>query len=201
MVRPTLSALLFLAALASPGSARADEPEEPKPRANAFLIYPVALPIGRLSVAYQRSIAGGHTLALGVFGEATGFLIPTGGNAMAGAGGEISYLYYLRGGLSGFFLGPSIGVGRFYYADTITPKQIWYGDLSISKDSGFFTSLEAGFDVGYLYMFKNGGLLGGGLGAQYNIANKTREEMSGIAYLIAGTGVRPRVLLIVGAAL
>ncbi len=174
---------------------------EPPPRKNAFLVYPIALWLGRISLAYQRSLVGRHVLAIGAFAQASGFLIPTDAQAMAGAGGEIGYLFYSRAGMSGFFFGPSVGLGRYYYASSLKLKDVLAGDFSITKNSGFFSSFAFSFDAGYQHIFKNGGLLGFGLGAQYNFATKTEQEMSPIAFLFAGTGVRPRFLFVVGAAL
>lgn len=208
------AALLFAGAPAhaeedpTPDMPRREDPPPPdKPNIgeepihkNALLIFPIGLPLGRLSAAYLRSVVGRHVLSIGGFAQATGFLIPTSEQAMAGVGGELGYRFFSSEGMRGFFIGPSFSLGRYYYAESLQLKDILNADLSISKNSGFFTGYALSLDVGYQYLFRNGGLLGFGLGAQYNVATKTQQEMSPIAYLIAGSGFRPRVLMIVGAA-
>ena len=155
----------------------------------------ISLLATRLSGELERAFAARHALVVGAFVQATGWLVSV-GDAMACAGALVGYRVYVRPDRTGFFGGPSFMFGRYYTAKTIRIGDVLAGDLS-TKDGGCFTSLAPAFDAGYAVHVGNGGLVALAVGAQYNFT--ARREMSNVASWFAGNGLRPRVMLQVGA--
>lgn len=166
---------------------------------HAVKLQALALFAQRASAHYEWTFAPHHALTAGLFLQATGWIIPELGDAMACAGGEIGYRWYLAPDMTRWFVGSSLFGGRYFYAKTLRVRDLWEGDLS-TKGAGWFNSWGAAIDVGYQYRFSNGGMVSGALGAQYNYATRGEGEMTKIAYVFAGDGIRPRILLEVGVA-
>jgi Protein of unknown function (DUF3575) len=106
-----------------------------------------------------------------------------------GYGTELGYRYYAgRGGLRGFFAGPSLIISSF----TATAQN---GDKTHYLDYGI-----AG-DIGYQALVVDRVSLSLGLGLQYTTTNKAIPEQMLWAKVFANTAVLPRALISVGYAL
>jgi hypothetical protein len=106
-----------------------------------------------------------------------------------GYGTELGYRYYSgRGGLRGFFAGPSLIISSF----TATAQN---GSKTPYLDYGL-----AG-DIGYEALVVDRVSLSLGLGLQYTTTNKSIPEQMLWAKVFANTAVLPRVLISVGYAL
>ena len=106
-----------------------------------------------------------------------------------GFGTELGYRYYTgRGGLRGFFVGPSLIVGSF----TATAEN---GSKTPYIDYGFAV------DVGYQALVLDRFSLGLGAGVQYTTTDKSIPPQMMWAKVFANTVVLPRVLVSLGWAL
>ena len=186
---------LLLGGAVSLAMSAVDVEEVPKPPSpNAIRVEAISLVGLRLSAEYERRLAPHHALVFGAFVQATGWVIPL-GDAMACIGGAVSYRFYSRPEMTGFFVAPGFMAGRYYSADTLSIGDLLKLDLS-PKEGKFFSSFAPTLDIGYQHRFRNGGLVGIAVGTQFNFA--TRHDMSDIAYWFAGNGLRPRIMLEVG---
>jgi hypothetical protein len=103
-----------------------------------------------------------------------------------GFGGELGYRYYTgRGGLRGFFVGPSLLVGSF------TAKA-----ENGTKTS--FVNFGAAADAGYEALLADRLALSLGGGLQYVSTSKSIPDQQLPARVYANRGVAPRVLLSIG---
>jgi len=190
------------------GEARADETARPaappaaaaeKPQAadeNGDLkrlsleLNPLGLAIGRYSIAGEYMLARHHAVTLSPFFTSTSVKVNgTEVGSLSGFGGELGYRFYTGSkGANGFFVGPSV-LFASYKSDSIT------GNTSQS-----FTAMGGALDLGGQFIIGPGVVLGFGGGLQYtkNSEEINTDNLNLASAVIAGGGVRPRLLLAVG---
>jgi hypothetical protein len=171
---------------------------EPTPARRLFAVEwnPVALFIDRISFNFEIAPAEHHALVLApyYFNTRTPSFATVSGEApvvhasqrFEGVGGEIGYRYYAgRGGLRGFFAGPSFLLAGVRATD----------------GAGGHTSLVTfggAVDVGWQALVADDWLIGLGGGAAFVVASKSVPEQQAPAVYYANSGVHPRALAAVG---
>ena len=103
-----------------------------------------------------------------------------------GVGGEIGYRYYTgQRGMNGVFIGPSL-IGGVYNASLLDGNQP-------------FTDIGVAADVGAQWIIADHLVLGGGVGVEYLHVSHDFHDLPTGPSTIASSGVKPRLLLSIGA--
>jgi hypothetical protein len=159
---------------------------------------PLGFIIGRYSVDLEYLPVPHHALHLTPVGY---YALPGTGDQLTGFGAEVGYRWYSGvNGPEGFFVGGSFLAGDYEYIHG-TAQQV-PSPLDMPDDTQY-VSLGGAIDVGYQAVVLGNFALGGGLGAQYTVFTEQPhfEYLSHPWHdLLYGSGLRPRVLLSVGAA-
>ena len=143
----------------------------------------------RISVGYEHQVAPHHSIGLAGFGMLFG--VTHGGPNVAkgtvfGAGGELGYRYYVGDrGPSGPFAGVSF-VGGYYHSRR---------DLYELKDDSARWYLHYGWalDIGWAGYIDRITVLALAIGAQRTWVTE-KGNLSDLAQLLVGDGVRPRIV-------
>lgn len=179
---------------------REREAESGEFRPVAVELNPLSVIIGRYSLNVEILPARHHALVLNPHYDSFSFepAVNAGGEDIAvtdgfsGYGAELGYRYYSGSrGPQGFFIGPSLLLGRYH------AKQ---SDLT-GSDEKSFTSVGWALDVGGQAIVGSGVVLGFGLGIQQtrNSVNADQfGELPLFAEALVGSGVRPRFLFSAG---
>lgn len=102
-----------------------------------------------------------------------------------GAGGEVGYRYYTgRRGPNGFFVGPSFIAGLY--------------NASLPQNEQSFSNIGIAVDVGLQKIFFEHLVVGGGVGLQWTTVSHDFADLPTNASIIAGGGLKPRLLLALG---
>jgi hypothetical protein len=202
-LRASLVALAAAVVLPT-ATARADAPEtvdvashDPAPPRRVLSVEwnPVALVIARISANIEIAPADHHALVLSPFyfyPVTSSFTNDSGAivdrQKFEGFGGEIGYRYYTgRGGLRGFYAGPSVFA--------LFPR--------LTAGNGTHTSFSdvgAALDIGYQALIVNAWVVSVGGGAQYTWTSASIPRQQMPATVVANRGVQPRVDFSVGLA-
>ncbi len=156
---------------------------------------PLGAVIGRYSADLEYLLAPHHALHLTPVGY---FALPGVADQYFGYGAEIGYRWYSGvDGPEGFFLGGSVLVGSFTYVHTAQPGL----PLDVSDDTTF-AQVGGAIDAGYQLVFLGNFAVGAGVGLSYTVDTEspTFEAGSRLDSLLYGAGLRPRLLLSIGAA-
>ncbi len=190
---PVTSAPAAPAAPAEKPQADADEPELKR---ISLELNPLAFAIGRYGVNGEYMLARHHAVVLNPF-YAHAAVTSTlngkelDGGSLSGFGGEAGYRFYTGSkGANGFFVGPSVLFATYSQS----------GGLA-NAPSQSFTSVGGALDVGGQFIIGPGVVVGFGGGVQYTSVSKDAGDTSSLnlaSAIIAGGGVRPRILLAVG---
>jgi len=191
------AALLVATAIAASGAARADDIDEGV-RFKSALIQgnPLGFAVGRYSADFEFLPAPHHAL------HATPlyyYALPGVDDQLTGFGAEIGYRFYTGWhGPHGFFAGASFLVSELEYIHG-NPGNV----AGETANDTVFVQLGGAIDVGYQWIVLENFCIGVGGGAQYTIdTTQPTFESEGHAWhdLVYGWGLRPRVLVQVGAA-
>ncbi|HEX3343901.1 MAG TPA: hypothetical protein VHS09_04975 [Polyangiaceae bacterium] len=157
---------------------------------------PLGLIIGRYSADLEYLPAPHHALHFSPVGY---FALPGVADELVGFGAEMGYRWYSGlYGPHGFFLGASFVALSLHYLHGALPGV----PLDASEDTSY-VELGGALDAGYQVVILGNLALGIGVGAQYtaDTTTPTFEYQSHPWHdLLYGSGLRPRVLLSVGAA-
>jgi hypothetical protein len=188
---------LAAASVAVPRPAPADEIDEGiRFKSLAVQGNPLDLAIGRYSADLEYLPDTHHTLHFTPFAY---YALPGASDQLTGFGGELGYRWYSgTHGAHGFFIGGSFIAAELEY----THKTSAPGALDTPDDTQF-TELGGAVDVGYQVIVLGNLATGVGAGAQY-LVDKPRPQFEFLTHpwhdLLYGPGMRPRLLLSVGAA-
>ena len=158
---------------------------------------PLGFAIGRYSIQGEYMLARHHAVTLNPFYAHAPVTVTVGGKdvdagSLNGFGGELGYRFYTGSkGANGFFVGPSVLFASYSQSGGV-------GAGTASSDS--FTSVGGALDVGGQFIIGPGVVLGFGGGLQYTKTSQDIDtaNLNLASAVIAGGGVRPRVLLAVG---
>jgi hypothetical protein len=180
-----------------PGDAHADDiDQEERFRSLAVQGNPLGLAIGRYSADLEYLPEPHHALHVTPFGY---YALPGVSDQLTGFGGEVGYRWYSGiHGPQGFFAGVSFIAGDMEYAHTTshpsaldTPSDTVFIELGGAIDGGFQLVMLGNFAIGI------------GAGAEY-VVDTIRPRFEFVNHpwhdFFYGWGLRPRVLLSVGAA-
>ena len=187
----------FALALGIVRSARAEELDEGVPfKSVALQGNPLGLVIGRYSADLEYLPVPHHALHLTPVGY---FALPGIADELTGFGAEMGYRYYSGlYGPHGFFLGASFLALSLQYLHAAVP-----GVPFDAPDDTTFVQLGGAIDAGYQLVFLGNFAVGAGVGVQYT-ADTTEPHFEFPNHpwhdLLYGWGLRPRVLLSIGAA-
>jgi hypothetical protein len=190
------------------GDARADETARPAPAPAAAAekpqaadedgdlkrisleLNPLGVAIGRYSIQGEYMLARHHAVTLSPFYTSTSVKVnDTEVGSLSGFGGELGYRFYTGShGANGFFVGPSV-LFASYKSESI-----------LGNTSQSFTAMGGALDVGGQFLIGPGVVVGFGGGLQYtkNSEDIKTDNLNLASAVIAGGGVRPRLLLAVG---
>jgi hypothetical protein len=171
---------------------------EPTPtrRVLAVELNPIALFIDRLSANVEMAPADHHALVLApyyfntrtaAFASVSGdFPVAHPSQHFEGVGGEIGYRYYAgRGGLRGFFAGPSFILASVKATDGAG------GNTSLMTYAG-------AVDVGWQALVADDWVVSLGGGGEYTFTSRTVPDQQAPAAYYANSGLHPRALAAVG---
>lgn len=179
--------------LSAPSDVRAEE-VVPQPVGPSHFVYGqgIALLMNRLSFGYELLPEAHHSFGLGVFGQLIG--VTHGGPNVAdgtvgGVGFELGYRYYAgERGPSGPFFGVAF-IGGYYHSRA---------DLYERDDnSRFYIHYGGAIDMGWAFWLDRTTVVALALGAQRTWVDE-RGNLSDLAQLLVGDGVRPRGQIQVG---
>jgi hypothetical protein len=157
---------------------------------------PLGFAIGRYSADLEYLPAPHHAMHLTPLYE---YALPGTDDQLTGFGAEIGYRFYTGWhGPHGFFAGASFLVGEFEYIHG-NPMQV-VGDTANDTQ---FVQLGGALDVGYQAIILGNFCFGLGGGVQYTVdTTQPKFEYQNHPWhdLVYGWGLRPRILLQVGAA-
>jgi hypothetical protein len=183
---------------AAPAAAGAAQPAE-KPQAPedgeeikhfSFELNPLGVAIGRYSISGEYMLARHHAVTLSPFYASTSIKVNDKEvGSLSGFGGELGYRFYTGSrGANGFFVGPS-ALFSSYTSESI-----------LGNTSQSFTALGGALDIGGQFIIGPGVVVGFGGGLQYtkNSEEINTDNLNLASAVIAGGGVRPRLLLGVG---
>ena len=163
----------------------------------ALGINPLAILIGRYSIEGQYLPVRHHAFTVNPFyaranvtGTVNGQEVDLG--TLSGFGGELGYRFYTGSkGANGFFVGPSFLLASYSQS---APS----GAQTSGSDS--FLSYGGAIDLGGQAIIGPGVVLGGGFGLQYTKTSIDidTENLNLASAIIAGGGIRPRFLFLVG---
>jgi hypothetical protein len=154
---------------------------------------PAALAIGRYSLQAEWAVAPHHVLLINPqYTNLTAEVSVSSGGSSAtydeeftGFGGELGYRFYTGDrGMNGLFVGISALGGAYHAKNPFAEKS--------------FTSFGGAVDVGWQAIVGPGILLGVGGGLQYAKASEEFLDLPLSASVIAGSGLRPRLLFSIG---
>ncbi len=184
------------ASAASDADAKVDvhvREEAPARRVFTLEWNPAALLLQRVSANLEIAPAEHHTLILSpyyFYPRTAAFTNGDGQEVLSqkvtGFGGEIGYRYYAgRGGLRGFFFGPSFIAAK---------AKVTAGDGTETSfdDFGFAA------DLGYQALVGDRVLLSLGAGAQYLVTTESIPDQQMPANVYANRGLQPRLLFALG---
>jgi hypothetical protein len=169
---------------------------EPMPARRVIAVEwnPVALFIDRLSANVEIAPADHHALVLAPFYFSTrtaAFLSPStmvvhASQHFEGGGGELGYRYYAgRGGLRGFFAGPSFILTRVVATDG-------------AGDQTSLMTYGAAVDVGWQALVADDWVVSLGGGGEYMFTSQKVPDQQAPAAYYVNSGLHPRVLVTVG---
>ena len=187
----------FAPALLLDGEARADDLDEGVPfKSVAVQGNPLGLAIGRYSADLEYLPVPHHALHFSPVGY---FALPGVADELTGFGAEMGYRWYSGlYGPHGFFLGASFIALSLQYIHGALP-----GVPLDSPEDTSFVQLGGAIDAGYQVVILGNFAAGAGIGAQYT-ADTTQPTFEYQTHplhdLLYGWGLRPRVLLSLGAA-
>ena len=156
---------------------------------------PLGALIGRYSADLEYLPAPHHALHLTPVGY---FALPGVADQYFGYGAEVGYRWYAGAdGPTGFFLGGSVLVGSFTYVHAAQPGV----PLEVSDDATF-AQVGGAIDAGYQIVILGNFSVGAGAGISYTVDTQPPSFEAGSRSddFLYGAGLRPRVLLSVGAA-
>ncbi|HEY5242412.1 MAG TPA: hypothetical protein VIJ22_13125 [Polyangiaceae bacterium] len=179
------------------GAARADDLDEGVPfKSVALQGNPLGLIIGRYSADLEYLPAPHHALHFSPVGY---FALPGVADELVGFGAEMGYRWYSGlNGAHGFFVGASLIALSLHYLHGALPGV----PLDVPEDTSY-VELGGALDAGYQVVILGNFAAGIGLGAQYtaDTTPPTFEYQNHPLHdLLYGSGLRPRVLLSLGAA-
>jgi len=179
------------------GPARADELDEGVPfKSVAVQGNPLGLIIGRYSADLEYLPAPHHALHFSPVGY---FALPGVSDELVGFGAEVGYRWYSGlNGAHGFFVGASFIAMSLHYLHGALPGV----PLDVPEDTSY-VELGGALDAGYQVVILGNFAAGVGVGAQYttDTTQPTFEYQNHPLHdLLYGSGLRPRVLLSLGAA-
>jgi hypothetical protein len=181
----------------APRAARAEDLDEGVPFKSVLLQgNPLGVIIGRYSADLEYLPVPHHALHLTPVGY---FALPGVADELVGGGAEVGYRWYSGlYGPHGFFLGASFIALSLTYIHGALPGV----PLDAPEDTQY-VQLGGALDAGFQMVILGNLALGAGLGAQYT-ADTTPPHFEYQNHpwhdLLYGAGLRPRVLLSVGAA-
>lgn len=151
---------------------------------------PLSAGIGRYGVDVAYLPALHHGLVLNPFYQHVGAEVDINGvkssTTFSGFGGEVGYRFYTgERGANGFYVGPSVIFGS-------------YSQSNSGGDKVSFTSVGGALDIGGQAIIGGGFTIGGGFGLQYTKTSTSFENLPFAAAVLAGGGVRPRILFTIG---
>jgi hypothetical protein len=208
-VAPAVAGLLLVSALARAQTPAAGEAvdvklpvESPARRYFSIELNPLPLiTLSKLSFNLSLAVTEHHTVTLSPFyswaqTEPIAVLDAQGNpierlphQSFQGFGAELGYRYFFgRGGLRGFFAGPSLILGHFV-AGAENGDQVPFWDVGFAADAGWQTLIADHLLVSL------------GAGVQVLLQDRTIPAQSFPARVYANSGVLPRLLLSVGWAL
>ena len=184
-------------AVGMPSAARAEDLDEGTPfKSVALQGNPLGLVIGRYSADLEYLPLPHHALHLSPVGY---FALPGTADEITGFGAEVGYRWYSGvDGPEGFFVGGSFVALSMRYLHGALP-----GIAFDVPDDTSYVQLGGAIDAGYQLVFLGNFAAGAGLGAMYTVdtAQPHFEYQNHPMHdLLYGSGLRPRLLLSLGAA-
>jgi hypothetical protein len=184
-------------AIGSARTARAEDLDgEPRFKSVAVQGNPLAFAIGRYSLDLEYLPVPHHALHATPYYE---YALPGVDDQLTGFGAEVGYRYYTgEHGPHGFFAGASLLAAELEYIH-VNPTG---GVLDHANDTQY-VQLGGAVDVGYQLVFLGNFAAGVGAGVQWTGDTLTPQfeyQVHPWHDLVYGPGVRPRILLQVGAA-
>lgn len=163
---------------------------------------PLSILIGRYSIQGEYLLAPHHALTLNPVVTYAPITITTNGKevdggSLFGVGGEFGYRFYSnRKRPEGFFIGPSVLLAS--YTQSAPSGAVTGGASKGGSDS--FLSYGGALDLGGQAVIGPGVVFSAGFGLQYTKTSKdiATDNLNLASAIIAGGGIRPRVLLSVG---
>ena len=190
-------------AAAAPAAAAAEKPQanddEPELKRISLELNPLGFAIGRYGIQGEYMLARHHAVTLNPFYAHAPVTVTVGGKdvdagSLNGFGGELGYRFYTGSkGANGFFVGPSVLFASYSQSGGVATTA-----ASASSDS--FTSVGGALDLGGQFIIGPGVVVGFGAGLQYTKTSQDIDtaNLNLASAIIAGGGVRPRILLAVG---
>ena len=184
---------------AAPAEKPQADADEPELKRISLELNPVGLAIGRYSIQGEYMLARHHAVTLNPFYAHAPVTVTVGGKdvdagSLNGFGGELGYRFYTGSkGANGFFVGPSVLFASYSQSGGVATTA-----ASASSDS--FTSVGGALDLGGQFIIGPGVVVGFGAGLQYTKTSQDIDtaNLNLASAVIAGGGVRPRLLLAVG---
>jgi hypothetical protein len=197
MLAAVLAVTVFALVMASAGNARAEDIDEGVAFKSVSLQgNPLGLVIGRYSADLEYLPVPHHALHLTPVGY---FALPGVSDELTGFGAELGYRWYSGlYGPHGFFLGASFIALSLEYLHATLP-----GVPFETPDDTSFVQLGGAIDAGYQVVMLGNFAVGAGVGAQYTadtVQPHFEYQNNSWHSLLYGWGLRPRVLLSLGAA-
>jgi hypothetical protein len=192
-----LAAALSIASGAWARSAAAESLDEGVPfKSVALQGEPLAVIIGRFSADLEYLPDAHHALHLSPH---TYYAFPGKDDELDGFGAEVGYRFYTGAhGPHGLFMGASFLFGQYHYVHVST-----YGPPLDPPDDTHYYSFGGALDVGWQSIVLGNFAVGAGAGVQYT-SFTTQPTFEYVHHpwhdFVYGSGLRPRVLLALGAA-
>ncbi|HEX7602236.1 MAG TPA: DUF3575 domain-containing protein [Polyangiaceae bacterium] len=194
--RRRLGSLLVLGTLLAPAVARAEPPppdlvtvHEAAPPTRRFAISydPLTLMLQRYGGNVEALLASHHVLGVSAY-YAYAHTNEDTNNVFRGVGGELGYRWYAGdNGPRGFYVGPSLLLGRF----EAVPAR---------GDSVSYWNVGGAMDLGWQALVADRVLFGLGAGLQYSAPTVSLPAQEVTASVYANAGLRPRLSLAFGVA-
>lgn len=194
--RRRLGSLLAMGSVLAPSVARAEPPppdlvavhEAPPPTRRLAISYnPLTLMLQRYGGNVEVLLASHHALGVSAYYAHARTNEDT-NNVFRGVGGELGYRWYAGdNGPRGFYVGPSLLLGRF----EAVPAR---------GDSVSFWNVGGAMDLGWQALVADRVLFGLGAGLQYSAPTASLPAQEVTASVYANAGLRPRLSLAFGVA-
>jgi len=194
--RRRLGPLLALGSLLAPAVARAEPPPPdlvtvhevaPPTRRIAISYDPLTLMLQRYGANVEVLLASHHVLGVSAY-YAYAHTNEDTNNVFRGVGGELGYRWYAGdNGPRGFYVGPSLLLGRF----EAVPAR---------GDSVSYWNVGGAMDLGWQALVADRVLFGLGAGLQYSAPTASLPAQEVTASVYANAGLRPRLSLAFGVA-